>query len=143
MATSESVITIIAVFLVLASVGAGTLSGNASASPPDLSVKSVTVTTPAYAGQTIYSKAVFVNSGSLSASFVPYKVEFINAQGNAMQTVSDYVTLIANQDTAVDLPNVQNLPAGTYNVRLTLDQLMQVDESNENNNIFEATVVVK
>lgn len=146
MATNESIITVLAVIAVVTAVGFGSMSegisGSAVADVSELSVKSISIQPQAYAGQTIRGSAVISNTGSLSASFVKYKYEWINEHGNALVTTSDKVALIAGRDTTVTLKEVEGLPAGKYTVRVTIDHMKEFSEINEGNNVHEVSAVV-
>ncbi|MBI4095256.1 MAG: hypothetical protein HY438_00180, partial [DPANN group archaeon] len=135
-----------AVLAVLVSVGLGSVSegvsGSAVADISELSVKSISIQPQAYAGQTIRGTAIFSNTGSLSASFVQYKYEWINEYRNALFTTSDKLALIAGRDTDVTLKDVEGLPAGKYTVRITVDHLKEFSELDETNNVYEISAVI-
>src|SRR3989344_2523893 len=134
MATNQKTFALIAVLVVIASFGASYITGNATASTTDFSVTSVSVP-PARSDSPIEATALMHNAGTVSASFILYQYDILGSQGSVVFGTNEMATMFAGQDTKIALPKIGGLPAGKYNVRITLDYNERFDELDETNNI--------
>ncbi len=142
MATNNQSIVLIAALVVLASFGLGYYNtGSATAAVFDFSVTSASFPTVS-AGWPIQGTAVIHNSGSVSASFVPYRFEILGEANSVVFSMTDKATLFAGKDNSATLPRIGGLPAGKYTARITLDFAQEFDETDESNNVFKSEFVV-
>ncbi len=143
MATYEQASAIIAVVVVLAIFGAGMANtGAATAGLPDFYATAVTF--PAIKEfESFTAEGAFVNTGALTATFVPYKYSIRNAQGTEVyrNRESDFVHLTPGESTS-KLTTVDFLRKGAYAVTVEIDSGTKFDESNENNNVFTTTFTI-
>jgi|SRR3989338_6501406 len=142
MATNQQTFALIAVVVVLASFGLGSYNtGSATVNAMDFSVKSISMPT-ASSGWPIEGTAVFSNSGTVSASFVPYRYEVLNEGGSVVFGTTEKASLIAGKDNAATLPKIPWLATGRYTARITLDYAQRFAETDEGNNVFTSGFVV-
>ncbi len=153
---SEKSVTVIAVLVALVAVGAPLWTGNAVATygasslPTDFSVNSLNVPSSQLSNNPWHDMtATFGATGSVSHSFVDWKLEVSNPGGFYYRSVVGQVNLPANGEVTMPLESrdrnqfVDDLPAGTYTAKLTVDNLNNQPETDEANNMATVTVVAK
>ncbi|MBI4095369.1 MAG: hypothetical protein HY438_00750 [DPANN group archaeon] len=148
---SDKSVTVIAVLVALVAVGAPLLTGNAgglgtgsSSLPYDFSVTNVQVPEPQYSYYPVRGiMATFKSTGSTSFGFVNYKMEVSSPTGYYYRDGVGSVTMPVSGSVSAEMPAVQDLPAGEYNVKVTIDYTGEHSETDESNNMFTTKLVVK
>ncbi|MBI2040952.1 MAG: hypothetical protein HYT16_02510 [DPANN group archaeon] len=150
---SEKSVTVLAVLVALVAVGAPLLTGNTgrlaiatgtSSLPFDFSVTNVNVPEPQYSYYPVRGiTATFRNTGPISFGFVNYKMEISSSKGHYYRDGVGTVTLPARGSASAEMPAVHDLPAGEYNVKVTIDYLGEHSETDESNNAFTTKLVIK
>jgi len=135
MAITHLHIAALAVFVVIAVVGTGLLTGGAVTTNTDLWVSGVSLPNKILAGQTVRPVATFVNSGTASAGSVSYRLQILTSSyGLAMQK-DERVYLLAGGTATADL-GPWDLPRGDYILNLWVDYQGEHTETNEVNNYY-------
>lgn len=149
MATHETFAAVLAVVLVIGVAGSGLLSGAATASPLDFSIKEVQFPASLMKNTPFVAKATFSNSGTISAGQVTYdlrvwKDDAIRGRTEVFRSVqqdSKVLAMPASSEIVWSLVPI-DLKNGTYVFYLKIDSEGQFDETDETNNVYETTITV-
>ncbi len=142
MAIKNTHIAALVVFVVLAVVGTGLLTGGAVTTDVDFSVSSVSLPEKILVSQTVRPVATFANSGSTSAGSVSYRVQVLTAGGHGLAVQKDEsVYLLAHSSATADL-GPWDLPKGSYILNLWIDSQGEHAETDETNNLYTTTFTI-
>ncbi len=136
---TEKTAALLAIFLVVGIVGYsfyGNSTGAAAAGYYDFSIKSLDFPKNMTKDNPFRANATFVNSGTLTASFVAYDYEIFDSRGAYAyrgRIADSYANLPASSEIKHELQPVY-LTNGTYLVRLTLDSEKHFSEGDETDN---------
>lgn len=136
---TEKTAALLAILLVVGIVGYsfyGNSTGAASAGYYEFSIKNLSFPEKMTKDNAFRANATFVNSGTLTASFVAYDYEIFDSRGAYAyrgEIKDSYVNLPAGSEVKHELQPVY-LTNGTYFVRLTLDSENHFSEDDEKNN---------
>ncbi len=140
MVLSQTHITIVVVFIVIAVVGSGLLTGGAVTTDVDFSA-TVSMPEKILAGQTVRPVATFENSGSISAGSVSWKLLVLTSGGGLAVSKDGRVYLPARGAATADL-GPWDLPKGSYTVYVWSDYQQEHVESDEGNNLYTGKLTV-
>ena len=150
MVSYEKTAAVVAVLVVLATVGAGFLTTGAATADNnyDFYVKSVTYPQTIYPNTLTATRAVVGNRGTQSAAFVYYKYTITDERGAKVFESGDdtYLhTMPAGSESRKSLSSVMLSLPGTYKARVELnwDKIRGYEEANKADNVFETTFVVQ
>ncbi|MBI4095366.1 MAG: hypothetical protein HY438_00735 [DPANN group archaeon] len=140
MATYEKISAVLAIFLVIGIAGysfyGNATQGAAAAGYYEFSIKSLDFPQNITKDNPFKANATFVNSGTLTASFVAYDYEIFDSRGAYAyrgRIADSYVNLPAGSEVKHELQPVY-LTNGTYFVRLTLESENHFSEDNKSDN---------
>ncbi len=142
MATTEQISATVAVVLVLGIIASsGINTGAATADQYDFNIKGVVF--PALtANNEFTAQATFVNTGTLSRSFVTYDYRIWDAAGREIFRSKDNSAVnLPSGETSASLSTVA-LVKGTYSVKIEIDSQNRFTETDEANNIYRTTITV-
>ncbi len=135
MALSQTHITVIVIFVVIAVVGGGLLTGGAVTTDVDLSASGVSLPEKILAGQTVRPVATFENAGSISAGSVSWKLLVLTSAGGLAVSKDGRVYLPAGGIAKENL-GPWDLPRGSYTAYLWTDYQQEHTERDEGNNLY-------
>ena len=135
MALNRTHITAIVIFIVIAVVGSGLLTGGAVTTDVDFSVRSVSMPEKILAGQTVRPAVTFENSGSISAGSVSWKL-LVLTSGGGLAVSKDGRTYLSAHGIATEDLGPWDLARGSYTTHLWVDYQQEHAERDEGNNLY-------
>lgn len=141
MAITHTHVAALAVFVVIAVVGTGLLTGGAVTANTDLSVSGVSLPSKILAGQTVRPVATFVNGGTASAGSVSYRLQVLTSNYGLALQKDERVYLSAGGTATADL-GPWDLPKGSYILNLWVDYQGEHTETDEANNYYTTTFTI-
>ncbi len=140
-------IAVLAVFVVIAIVGSGMLTGAYVTQSPTQHLVDLAAVDANFPGKLVdktnyVGSITLANYGTVSASNVKYNVLVTNADNGGLTSQNDgRVTLAIGETRTMELPSFDITP-GRYNVKVFVDSAYDFNEADELNNVFEDTFTV-
>jgi hypothetical protein len=141
MALNRTHLTAIVIFVVIAVVGSGLLTGGAVTTDVDFSIRSVSMPEKILAGETVRPVATFENTGSISAGSVSWRLLVLTSGGGLAVSKDGRVYLPAHGMATADL-GPWDLSRGSYTTYLWVDYQQEHTERDESNNLYTAAFSV-